>query len=506
MSYLFTVLVVALTALTWLLLVTLDAGSDQWAETIRYLATFLTAISAARLAELLVGLLISEGRSNLKTTDLVRVISTVIIYLAALIIWLYYGLNFNVTSLLATSAILTVVIGLALQSTLGNLFSGLALELERPLHVGDYLRRSPAEGTIEALKWRSIFLRASNGSLVVLPNSGLSTNPVDVFPAGTPTYHTAPFHVPACYPPTTVQELVRAALQTGTLHPSILRDPAPRMLMLGTEPESGAVRYGARIYTLRPGDLTSIYSAVLTRAWYVLDRHGIPMTSVLEEWSSPPAVPFGAFRFKPSVVQAALIAAGRILRFGPGEVIPPDVVGILTEGVVQEDMLDGELDVERALASLSETRDSQRVRLAASAQSEIAKQATTFLGPVAATLADHYAALTEDPFLVYRAVATHIHVDKERTRFLSSAPARPIRRLVPGDAIGWSGLLGLEAPGGRRRAVPTEAAVVAFTHERLKALLAEPEAERLIALLARSRTMHTLTEAELRDRLERLVA
>lgn len=49
----------------------------------------------------------------------------------------------------------------------------------------------------------------------------------------------------------------------------------------------------------------------------------------------------------------------------------------------------------------------------------------------------------------------------ERARFLASAPARPVRRLVSGDAIGWRGLLGLEAPGGRRRVVPTDAALVA---------------------------------------------
>jgi hypothetical protein len=77
------------------------------------------------------------------------------------------------------------------------------------------------------------------------------------------------------------------------------------------------VRYGARIYTLRPSELTSIFSTVLTRAWYVLDRHGIPMTAVLEEGASPPVTAPGAFRFKPSVVPPALIAAGRILRFEP---------------------------------------------------------------------------------------------------------------------------------------------------------------------------------------------
>jgi hypothetical protein len=94
----------------------------------------------------------------------------------------------------------------------------------------------------------------------------------------------------------------------------------------------------------------------------------------------------------------------------------------------------------------------------------------------------------------------------ERALFLASAPARPVRRLVPGDAIGWRGLLGLEAAGGRRRVVQTDAALVVFTHEHLKALLAKPEAEGLIALLAASGAMHALSETELRGRLERLVA
>jgi hypothetical protein len=93
-----------------------------------------------------------------------------------------------------------------------------------------------------------------------------------------------------------------------------------------------------------------------------------------------------------------------------------------------------------------------------------------------------------------------------RARFLASAPARPVRRLVSGDAIGWRGLLGLEAPDGRRRVVATDAALVAFTHERLKTLLAEPEAERLIDLLATGGAMDPLSPAELRGRLERLVA
>ena len=48
--------------------------------------------------------------------------------------------------LLTTSAVGAVVIGFALQDTLGNAFSGLAIQIEKPFHVGDWLRRRVTRG------------------------------------------------------------------------------------------------------------------------------------------------------------------------------------------------------------------------------------------------------------------------------------------------------------------------------------------------------------------------
>ncbi len=185
----------------------------------------------------------------------------------------------------------------------------------------------------------------------------------------------------------------------GTLRPSILKDPAPRMLMLGTEPgeRRGPLRRahlhiaarGSHRHLLR-GAHPCVVCARSSRHPRGLRAGG--------GWSSPPAVR-SARSAEPSVVPAALIAAGRItaLRAGRG-----DPSGCRRRSSpkawCREDMLDGGLDVERALASLSETRDSQRVRLAASAQSEIAKQATAFPRSGGGRLAaDHSAALTERP-------------------------------------------------------------------------------------------------------------
>ena len=127
MGHTLTVLLVALTALSWLLQLTVAPGPADFSNVIETLPLFLSALTGARIAEtllmsLFVGKLGSQG-----PTDLLRTMTSLVLYSAALLLWMRYGLGLDVRGLLATSAVLTVVIGFALQTTLGNLFSGLAL-------------------------------------------------------------------------------------------------------------------------------------------------------------------------------------------------------------------------------------------------------------------------------------------------------------------------------------------------------------------------------------------
>lgn len=71
-------------------------------------------------------------------------------------LYVHFGLGFDITALLATSAALSLVVGLALQATLGNLFAGISIELERMVRVGDYVRRRTLAGRVVSLGWRSI--------------------------------------------------------------------------------------------------------------------------------------------------------------------------------------------------------------------------------------------------------------------------------------------------------------------------------------------------------------
>src|SRR6266498_651475 len=85
-------------------------------------------------------------------------------------------------AVLTTSAIITAVIGLALQDTLGNLFAGLALHLEKTVQVGDMVRHGETYGIVEQLSWRAIKLRTIEGNLVLIPNSVAGREKLEVFP------------------------------------------------------------------------------------------------------------------------------------------------------------------------------------------------------------------------------------------------------------------------------------------------------------------------------------
>ncbi|KAB0569361.1 mechanosensitive ion channel family protein [Brucella pituitosa] len=80
-----------------------------------------------------------------------------------------------VGTLVATSGVVAIIIGLALQNTLGDLFSGIALTLGRPFSIGDWIQLADGtEGHVVENNWRSTQVLTPFNNLVVLPNSTLA--------------------------------------------------------------------------------------------------------------------------------------------------------------------------------------------------------------------------------------------------------------------------------------------------------------------------------------------
>ena len=82
-----------------------------------------------------------------------------------------YVLQLPVKGLLATSGVMAIVIGLALQSTLADVFSGIVLNTTRPYQIGDSISIDGTEGKVLDIDWRATRLLTGSGSLAVIPNS-----------------------------------------------------------------------------------------------------------------------------------------------------------------------------------------------------------------------------------------------------------------------------------------------------------------------------------------------
>jgi small-conductance mechanosensitive channel/CRP-like cAMP-binding protein len=119
--------------------------------------------------------------------------------------------------ILATTAVGAVVLGFALQDTLGNLFAGLAIQVERPFRVGDWVTVSGLEGTVREITWRATRMVTKAGNVVVVPNSVMAKDTITNY--SVPTRHMRlQVEVGASYevPPNVVKAVIVEALKNAS--------------------------------------------------------------------------------------------------------------------------------------------------------------------------------------------------------------------------------------------------------------------------------------------------
>lgn len=142
--------------------------------------------------------------------------------------------GFNITHLLATSAIFSVVLGLALQDTMGNFFSGIAMQMDRPFGIGDWVEIHSGQqkwtGQIQEVNWRATLLLGFGDELISIPNKTMAQSQVLILShsAGTARCFQA-FRLQHSEDIPRVKEKI---LEVFYRHPGILQTPAPRALVL----------------------------------------------------------------------------------------------------------------------------------------------------------------------------------------------------------------------------------------------------------------------------------
>lgn len=172
--------------------------------------------------------------------------------------------------LLAALGVGSIVLGLALQETLGNLMAGIALLFERPFSIGDWIEVGEDEGEVVEINWRSVHVRNRYENLLVFPNSVLGGQPFINHSRPTPRQTLRlPFAFGLNDPPVRVREvLVEAARET----PHVLDDPAPEAR--AREVLDDRIRYEAVLHVDEPRRIRAIVDDFTTRVWYRGRREG----------------------------------------------------------------------------------------------------------------------------------------------------------------------------------------------------------------------------------------
>src|SRR5580765_2605807 len=122
-------------------------------------------------------------RRGYEAPTLVRNIFTLILFtvLFVIIFKIEYP-DVNLGALFTTSAIFGVIIGLALQDTLGNFFAGISLHADRPFQVGDVIAVADHTGVVESISWRAIKIRTFQNKIVLISNSNAAKAAIEVGP------------------------------------------------------------------------------------------------------------------------------------------------------------------------------------------------------------------------------------------------------------------------------------------------------------------------------------
>jgi small-conductance mechanosensitive channel/CRP-like cAMP-binding protein len=170
------------------------------------------------------------------------------VYLGAWIAVADLAFGVSVTGLVATSGIIAIVLGLALQSTLGDLFSGIAIGIDRPFHVGDFISiEGGIEGRVIETNWRSTRISTATNDVATVPNSVVAKSRIVNFSTPTET-RTATVKVvldPNVLPIRGVTLLHAAALNAGAPAPH----PAPSVVCteLSGDGATYEISFSARI-------------------------------------------------------------------------------------------------------------------------------------------------------------------------------------------------------------------------------------------------------------------
>lgn len=163
----------------------------------------------------------------------------------------------------------SIVIGLALQDTLGSVTSGIALLFERPFSVGDWLKVGDVVGQVIDINWRAVRLQTLEREMIIIPHKLIGAEIIRNYNQPQ-RLHAERIRIGFSYndPPNLAKYVLRStALETQ----GILAHPEPQIFTLSYD--DSAITYEIKFFIENYGDLEEIRDRFMTRVWYAAQRN-----------------------------------------------------------------------------------------------------------------------------------------------------------------------------------------------------------------------------------------
>ncbi|MDQ3321358.1 MAG: mechanosensitive ion channel family protein [Acidobacteriota bacterium] len=207
-------------------------------------------------------------------SNLVRNVVSIIIFIAAFFVILqsqYSTAYEKLTPIFTGSTIIAVVLGFALQDTLGNLFAGLAIQADQPFQIGDVITiNNKGAGVVETISWRGVKIRTFQNKLLVISNSVLGKEAIEVAPHDNLNARLVNFNTLYANSPAQTIKIIRDVVRQIENVSQKLR-PIVRIKNFGDSGIDWEVKYWLEDYS----KFNETDALLRQRIWYAFQRENI---------------------------------------------------------------------------------------------------------------------------------------------------------------------------------------------------------------------------------------
>lgn len=253
------------------------AGANTAKATVYVLRSLIWLSGAWVVTRLINGLLLNpliRRRSGSPAPKILANSVGAAVFVLALFGIVRYVFDRPVTGLVATSGVVTIIIGFAIREMIADFFSGIAMNTERPYRIGDYVELEPGlVGRVTELNWRSTRLTTQSGKMVIVPNSNLASRQFVNYSLPTAEYRESmQLVLNFTTDPRRAENILLAAL----LATRGLAENAPHSVRIKDFSERGVI-YELRFFLKSYADRANMRHEVARHVLHHLQQAGIPI-------------------------------------------------------------------------------------------------------------------------------------------------------------------------------------------------------------------------------------